>query len=545
MSSADILSSALAALIIARTMPNFHNLPYELLEDVTRMSGRAATSALAQTSKWLHYLVIPILYKRHIKDGLCSALFWAAKVGELGTLKYLLHYGADLNAIGSVEPDEMAWGRAVHYAARGGHDEVVAWLLEHGAKLNVPSGGLCACTDHQGRRGRWYPLHLAMCSDWYSTVHLLIQNGAGELPLSTTYWEAPALWPIHSAAACGLTSVLRLLVSRGHIHDVNVTDRDNNTALHYAAQNLHEDQSTIRELARMGANLNYRGHGGSTPLLVACRAGNWTNALALIELGADVNAGDGDNLDVFPLHVCAGQFQSPGLRRDPQYFPVRRDEWYAERMRVLLALIERGAIGDAVTSGMVEYEMWRPIMWNGFTPLMLAATSGWYEGVEILLGAGAAVNRTNVRGQTALHLYVLHCRDGDGPLVAQWGLVFSAFMMLFLDYGARLDIPDVYRGTALDHLLDWPYRSDKRSWDEPNSFLAILLDLATEQHISAPGLRQACRRALISRSPASLRQLMQFGIRHSLDFDFWYHEPMIRHIFPTKHSRFMAMHLEV
>ncbi len=107
---------------------------------------------------------------------------------------------------------------------------------------------------------------------------------------------------------------------------------------------------------------------GSTPLHLACEAGEVEAARLLLNAGADADATD--RLDHWTaLHRCASEQQAATLR----------------------LLLEHGATVDSFGH-------------EGETPLHMAAMGGFTEGVRLLLKAGADPNlREGPMGETALH----------------------------------------------------------------------------------------------------------------------------------------------
>lgn len=76
---------------------------------------------------------------------------------------------------------------------------------------------------------------------------------------------------------------------------------------------------------------------------------------------------------------------------------------------------------------------------NGITPLTIAASLGFVEGVEQLVKAGARVDTTNTAGETPL-IAAIHRRDG-------------AIIRLLLKHGANPDRADNSGRTARDYAV--------------------------------------------------------------------------------------------
>lgn len=91
-------------------------------------------------------------------DGL-STLHWAASNGGLESVKLLLNYGADPNAI-------SYHGTPLHFAAINGHTKVVKLLIDHGVYVDE--------LDYR----KWTPLHAAAFRGHRKVVELLLDHGA-------------------------------------------------------------------------------------------------------------------------------------------------------------------------------------------------------------------------------------------------------------------------------------------------------------------------------------------------------------------------------
>ncbi|KAJ6069874.1 ankyrin [Penicillium canescens] len=89
-----------------------------------------------------------------------SPLNYAAQISRLQEAKVLLKHGAAINAIGR-------GGRApIHAACRFGSLEMVEWLVEMGADVNLPEGD-----------GEETPLHIASYHDRDDVLDFLLSNG--------------------------------------------------------------------------------------------------------------------------------------------------------------------------------------------------------------------------------------------------------------------------------------------------------------------------------------------------------------------------------
>ena len=214
-----------------------------------------------------------------------SPLDIAAIVGKPGIVRQLLAAGADVNAAGNPQVSQTP----LHLAAAGGYREAVALLLEHGANPNV--------TAHISRNGAT-PLMTAAAQGNSESVSLLLkhkadpnltdQNGdiallfairnpspdtvrallaGGANPDAQTARGFPML--VAATADTENKEILAALIDAKA--NVNATDPEGKTALHWAAERNRKD--LIELLVKAGAAVNLRTKGGVTPLDYAKSAG--------------------------------------------------------------------------------------------------------------------------------------------------------------------------------------------------------------------------------------------------------------------------------
>jgi uncharacterized protein len=241
-------------------------------------------------------------------DGM-TALHWAAERGHADMAAQLLARGANVDAttrLGAYTP--------LHLAARRGHAPVVDRLLAAKAAADaVASTGVT-------------PLHLASASGSRAVVEALLAAGASVNAREPQWGQTPLMF----AAASGRTEVVRSLVAKGadvaaagkviDLRERNKQDAADSRARNQRIAQLQRERAeqlaTIGGAPKPGAPqqrgpraaddsgnepepLNYAdlvgSHGGLTALLLAARDGKSDTALALVDLGADldqVSAGD-------------------------------------------------------------------------------------------------------------------------------------------------------------------------------------------------------------------------------------------------------------
>lgn len=223
--------------------------------------------------------------------------------------------------------------------------------------------------------------------------------------------------------------------------DVNVTQADGATALHWAAH--WDDVALADALLRAGASVDAANDLGVTPLALACgnggaemvqrllqsgadpnrapvgepvlmtaaRSGNARAVAALVARGADVNATDSARGQTALMWAAA--HAHPGIvgillehgadvhaRSRTEQVVVQRGNRYGG------VISQQRAVTDRAVATMPQ---------GGSTPLLFAARSGDLASARLLVAAGADANETAPDGTSAL---VLASHSGHGPLAA-------------------------------------------------------------------------------------------------------------------------------
>ena len=157
------------------------------------------------------------------------------------------------------------------------------------------------------------------------------------------------------------------------------------------------DVERIQYWVQNGANLEHRAMAGMTPLLVASDGNHTSAVVALLELGANVNAKD--------------DWNETALMRSASFWPVSE------------ALLEYNVNVDAVD-------------WKGDTALMIHSSHGATQSLKRIVEKGANVNAVNQRnGWTAL----MYAGDGGHEISTR----------ILIELGAQVDLRDHSGETAL------------------------------------------------------------------------------------------------
>jgi ankyrin repeat protein len=129
-----------------------------------------------------------------------TALHWACMRAHWDVVKYLIEEGADLNVVGGDGGTQINW--AVH------HDnvDIIKLMVEKGAKLNI--------------RNRWgmTELHTAIWRGCIHVVEYLLDHGSDPTIKTNEGWTA-----MHYAFRSGHDNVIEMLKERG----LSMTEKDN------------------------------------------------------------------------------------------------------------------------------------------------------------------------------------------------------------------------------------------------------------------------------------------------------------------------------
>lgn len=207
--------------------------------------------------------------------------------------------------------------------------------------------------------------------------------------------------PLINAVQAQNVDLVKLLLDHGA--KINVRDANGMTALLEAV--MQDDVPTIKMLAGRGAELDERTPDQATPLAFAIVENKMKAALALIDIGAAVNAPSGE-LGLTPLMVAAGR-QETELSLEAGRHEVENlstDPHYPGTLQVARALIAHKADVNAVNKA-------------GVTALMLAAAHNNPPIVGLLLQSGADPSKRSLDKKTALDFAVENGNDSVVSLI--------------------------------------------------------------------------------------------------------------------------------
>ena len=311
--------------------------------------------------------------------------------GHMNVAAYLVEHGANIHL------QDKNGDTCLHFAAEGGHVEVVSKLLAVGAKEN---------------------------QDYVNT-----RNNSGTTPLMTTCYN-------------GHMNVATYLVEHGA--NIHLQDKNGNTCLHYAAQGGQIE--VVSKLLAVGAKenqdyVNTRNNSGTTPLMRTCYNGHMNVAAYLVEHGANIHLQDknGDTCLHFAAeggHVeVVSKLLAVGAKENQDYVNTRNNSGttllmrtcYNGHMNVATYLVKHGANIHLQDK-------------NGNTCLHYAAEGGQIEVVSKLLAGGAKENQdyVNTRNNSGTTPLMRTCYNGHMNVAAY-----------LVEHGANIHLQDKNGDTCL------------------------------------------------------------------------------------------------
>ncbi|KAF3835810.1 hypothetical protein F7725_028368 [Dissostichus mawsoni] len=252
------------------------------LQSCTLEDGAAADSMDTTTSIKMTTLAIQNLFSYNGQ----TPLMLAAEQGSLEIVQELIRRGANVNL------DDVDCWSALISAAKEGHLEVVKELLENSAYI-----------EHRDMGG-WTALMWAAYKGQVDVTELLLENGANPNTTGQQYSVYPIIW----AAGRGHADIVKVLLETGakvncsdkRNPNVNMTDKDGNTALMIAAKEGFTE--IVQDLLDAGTYVNIPDRSGDTVLIGAVRGGHVEIVRALLHKYADIDI-RGQRGDT-PLHIA-------------------------------------------------------------------------------------------------------------------------------------------------------------------------------------------------------------------------------------------------
>jgi ankyrin repeat protein len=225
------------------------------------------------------------------------------------------------------------------------------------------------------------------------------------------------------------TAVRMLIAERV---DVDATEADGSTALHWAAQ--RDNLEIARLLLAAGADARAANRYNVTPLFLAATNGNAALIERLLSAGADARSTSQEGETALMTASLTGK--ADAIRA---LVTAGADVNVAEPVKGQTALMWAASEGNSAAVDLL-IELGANLNAKsqaGFTPLLFAVRNGHIDTVKVLLGRGAHVNDTAPDTTSALNMAVVNA--------------YFELAAVLLDHGADPNAPDP-RGSALHTL---------------------------------------------------------------------------------------------
>ncbi|KAI8714001.1 hypothetical protein NCS52_01119300 [Fusarium sp. LHS14.1] len=425
------------------------SLPVELLESLEPFCDQRQLAALAQLNHYCHGIFNPLLYRHSAfsEDLSSSCVIWAAKHGSLSTMKLAFAHGVSIKTIDAYtvehimtlyerQPGAKPYGGPLHIAVQNNFKDLSLFLLDNGARLDVPSYALCDCKGVR-HDPKWYPLHFAICHAEEEMVSLLLEHGA--------YFSLKGVPGLRCAMQCASHSILDSLLENDNF-DPHHRDPEGYTALSYIANCA--DSTVAHEmaskLADRGIPLDVMGVTGNTALADLVEAGHLKAAIELLKRGADPTISDwGDRGIGLFSEICCNPKASGAVGRTEQE-PQARE--LMEDLRRLISLFLANGVDPNRRLGHGAAPFSKPLFW-----VLMDLRD--VECVRILLDAGADIKSAffenyETRSESLLRVFFELFGKPDPSTLQKWDPItigldpYRECLCLLLERGARIDSLD-------------------------------------------------------------------------------------------------------
>ncbi|XP_046331690.2 serine/threonine-protein phosphatase 6 regulatory ankyrin repeat subunit A-like [Haliotis rufescens] len=349
---------------------------------------------LVECAKYGNLIALDFILNLHNRIHQCisytdesnkRALHHAAMHGPLECVVRLVRAGSTVNCCDSEGYTPLLC------ACQGGRADIVQYLVKEGAHINSSRSYKFGETA----------LHIAAKHGHAETVAILL-DGRADINATTRNVDGNGGYTaLHKAANGGHTRVIEILCMRGAILDLK--DSMGKTPLHFSAEK--GDILSVEIFNKCGAPINLQDERGKTPLALAVREGYPEVVKHLIRCGSDINMSDTRSLS--PLHSAIAVLNyeiAESLLQAGAVINCQTNDTQESPLMVALSMGRPDLVQLMLNNGadvnLCDFKC--------YSPLHRSQTIGYPDTVkeeltELLLQAGGKLNARDHQGHIPLH----------------------------------------------------------------------------------------------------------------------------------------------
>jgi ankyrin repeat protein len=350
-----------------------------------------------------------------------TPLMAAASAGKLEVVQLLIDRGANIMTMDVGQ--NRSGGSAIDYAAARGREKVVRTLIDKGARFNLQSLHRTSSYCRQSFNV------LQMASQHKNSapvLRLLFEYGAKANEVGRNESQSQ-LSPLQLAAQYGDQDSLQVLLEYGA--DVNFTGPDGNTPIHNAAEGGQIEN--LKLLLKQGANINATNKAKKTALMLTVNFHNRSQYSSVIQVlvdnGADINMTDCDGNTAL-MHTTRARYAG-GLEGIKILVQNGADVRNRNSNRLTVLMIAAGRYDFGVIEYLLQSksDLYINEVEEIGDALNLASSSGRLKDVKLLLEFFCKIDPRDGRFNAALSV-ALSSATSNGHL---------DIISLLLEYGAE------------------------------------------------------------------------------------------------------------
>ena len=317
-----------------------------------------ATSLLRKVKNKQKALTLETKYEvKGQRERTFPCLHLSALLGNKKLLRLFIEIGKSCGV--DINHQNAKHDAAILWAAREGHDKLIAILLENGADPNIANDKKSAA------------IHWAVRYERLSTVKTLLNSAKTD---ANKIRSLGLYTPLIMASAFGFLDIAKVLIDKGA--DVNLMAPGGVVALHMATEEGHLE--LVKLLLRKKADFTIEDSKGDSAIVIAARKGHAKVVLTL-------------------LHWMDDPYRKNHSGHDAWYYAIESAD--ESVLRTLLDFYNLNPKTGSDSDGNV---------FQTKSPLFTAASLGKCDKIEYILNSGVKADILDLEGNTFLHYAVIN-----------------------------------------------------------------------------------------------------------------------------------------